>query len=279
MNFNLRNIRTGELKSFPFTQILELLGDSVNDSISLNGECYRISSCESGTGESPAPPNRRGIYTPTDDTVYYAPLSGETFAKNGNVDYVDTAYGKMLTTHGELNSYVKLPVKYAGYNIFYLSLVFRYHAHSSNQGFFVDTPNDTKFFYYKGFYIYTDVTNSRLTFEQTGSGRQCFIPLSSFEEGKIYLLQYAYNLPSGTNQFAVYLNGLKIQSLPTFQFMPSGTDQALTPKFGSTNNLSNFNAAPCQSDICELLVEKRAWTDAEVIQYANNLGFVEGKAL
>lgn len=42
MAFTLMHIRTGAQKNFGVREILELLGDSINDEISIHGESYRI---------------------------------------------------------------------------------------------------------------------------------------------------------------------------------------------------------------------------------------------
>jgi hypothetical protein len=42
MAFTLTHIRTGAQKNFGVREILELLGDSINDEISIHGERYRI---------------------------------------------------------------------------------------------------------------------------------------------------------------------------------------------------------------------------------------------
>ena len=53
MAFRVQSIRTGEYFTFSAKEILHLIGDSINDEINLDGEVYRISTCEelaSGNG-------------------------------------------------------------------------------------------------------------------------------------------------------------------------------------------------------------------------------------
>lgn len=42
MAFTLTHIRTGQQRIFTLRDILELLGDPINDEIIIHGECYRI---------------------------------------------------------------------------------------------------------------------------------------------------------------------------------------------------------------------------------------------
>ncbi len=44
MGFTLRHLRTGETKAFSTKEVLEMLGDPVNDEIVVHNEVYRISS-------------------------------------------------------------------------------------------------------------------------------------------------------------------------------------------------------------------------------------------
>lgn len=59
MAFTLTHIRTGEQKNFTVREILELLGDPINDEILIRGESYRINNVQGdlssgggGTGTS-----------------------------------------------------------------------------------------------------------------------------------------------------------------------------------------------------------------------------------
>ena len=45
MAFTLKEIRTGQLHTFSAKEILELIGDRINDEIIIRDEVYRISSC------------------------------------------------------------------------------------------------------------------------------------------------------------------------------------------------------------------------------------------
>ena len=45
MAFTLRSVRTGQIHNFSAKEILELIGDRINDEIIIGGEVYRISSC------------------------------------------------------------------------------------------------------------------------------------------------------------------------------------------------------------------------------------------
>lgn len=56
MGFTLRHLRTAEVEHFSTKELLEILGDKVNDEILLNGEVYRISSFEAtDSGDFVAP--------------------------------------------------------------------------------------------------------------------------------------------------------------------------------------------------------------------------------
>lgn len=46
MAFSLTHIRTGEQKNFTVREILELLGDPINDEILIRGESYRINNVQ-----------------------------------------------------------------------------------------------------------------------------------------------------------------------------------------------------------------------------------------
>ena len=50
MAYTLTHIRTGEQKNFTVREILELLGDPINDEISIHGECYRIHNVQGDLG-------------------------------------------------------------------------------------------------------------------------------------------------------------------------------------------------------------------------------------
>jgi hypothetical protein len=45
MAFTLKAVRSGQLKTFSAKEILELIGDRINDEIIIRDEVYRISSC------------------------------------------------------------------------------------------------------------------------------------------------------------------------------------------------------------------------------------------
>lgn len=45
MAFTLKEVRTGQLRTFSAKVILELIGDRINDEIIIREEVYRISSC------------------------------------------------------------------------------------------------------------------------------------------------------------------------------------------------------------------------------------------
>ena len=51
MSFSLRKVQNGEQKIFSNKLILEMLGDTINDEIKIDGEVYRISSFFSLSGE------------------------------------------------------------------------------------------------------------------------------------------------------------------------------------------------------------------------------------
>ena len=44
MGFTLKHLRTGEIRTFSTKEVLEMLGDPVNDEIIVHNEVYRISS-------------------------------------------------------------------------------------------------------------------------------------------------------------------------------------------------------------------------------------------
>ena len=44
MGFTLKHLRTGEIRTFSTKEVLEMLGDPVNDEIVVHNEVYRISS-------------------------------------------------------------------------------------------------------------------------------------------------------------------------------------------------------------------------------------------
>lgn len=50
MAFTLTHIRTGEQKEFSIKEILQLLGDPINNEISIGGESYRINDVEGDLG-------------------------------------------------------------------------------------------------------------------------------------------------------------------------------------------------------------------------------------
>ncbi len=50
MAFTLTKIRTGEQKNFTVRDILEILGDSINDEIIIRGESYRINNVQGDLG-------------------------------------------------------------------------------------------------------------------------------------------------------------------------------------------------------------------------------------
>lgn len=50
MAFTLTHIRTGEQKEFSIKEILQLLGDPINNEISIGGESYRINDVQGDIG-------------------------------------------------------------------------------------------------------------------------------------------------------------------------------------------------------------------------------------
>jgi hypothetical protein len=56
MGFTLKHLRTAEVKNFSTKEILEILGDKINDEILVNGEVYRISSFVATDGGDFTPP-------------------------------------------------------------------------------------------------------------------------------------------------------------------------------------------------------------------------------
>ncbi|MFN6377880.1 MAG: hypothetical protein ACK4WD_01295 [Flavobacteriales bacterium] len=56
MGFTLRHLRTAEVEHFSTKELLEILGDKINDEILLKGEVYRISSFEATDGGDFTPP-------------------------------------------------------------------------------------------------------------------------------------------------------------------------------------------------------------------------------
>lgn len=51
MAFSLKELRTGETKTFTLKEVLKFLGDAVNDEILIGEEVYRISSCQEIGGD------------------------------------------------------------------------------------------------------------------------------------------------------------------------------------------------------------------------------------
>ena len=50
MAFTLTQVRTGEQKNFSVREILELLGDPINNEIIIHGESYRINNVQGDLG-------------------------------------------------------------------------------------------------------------------------------------------------------------------------------------------------------------------------------------
>ena len=57
MSFKLTHIRTGEQKDFTVLEILELLGDPINNEIFIRGESYRINNVQGDLGSNGATDN------------------------------------------------------------------------------------------------------------------------------------------------------------------------------------------------------------------------------
>lgn len=96
MGFTLRHLLTGETRDFSTKQLLEILGDKVNDEIQLYGEVYRISSFIATDGGDFTPPvlEWNSLTIPTADGV-------TSFAFSAT----DETTGLFLTVNGVLYEY------------------------------------------------------------------------------------------------------------------------------------------------------------------------------
>ena len=96
MGFTLRHLLTGETRDFSTKQLLEILGDKVNDEIQLYGEVYRISSFVATDGGDFTPPvlEWNSLTIPTANGV-------SSFAFSAT----DETTGLFLTVNGVLYEY------------------------------------------------------------------------------------------------------------------------------------------------------------------------------
>lgn len=96
MGFTLKHLRTAEVKSFSTKEILEILGDKINDEILLNGEVYRISSFVATDG---------GDYTPPTFEWKTVTLSALKGASIFPFNFTSETTGLFLTINGILYEY------------------------------------------------------------------------------------------------------------------------------------------------------------------------------
>lgn len=93
MAFSIKSLRSGEAKVFSTKQLLSLVGDPVNDEIVIDGETYRISTCQdiSGCGTAAIDWILAELpVTANGQTSFYAP------------DFIDDADSVLLTVNNVL---------------------------------------------------------------------------------------------------------------------------------------------------------------------------------
>ena len=119
MGFTLRHILTGESRNFSTKEILEMLGDTVNDEIIVHDEVYRISSfsaTDSGDGTVPKlvwqninfklspkveTQNIFPFVLDTDGSNLFFTVNGVVYEYGSDKDYHTD--GKFLYWHGGFN--------------------------------------------------------------------------------------------------------------------------------------------------------------------------------
>jgi len=119
MGFTLRHILTGESRNFSTKEILEMLGDTVNDEIIVHDEVYRISSfsgTDSGDGAVPKlvwqninlklspkveTQNIFPFVLDTDGSNLFFTVNGVVYEYGSDKDYHTD--GKFLYWHGGFN--------------------------------------------------------------------------------------------------------------------------------------------------------------------------------
>ena len=93
MGFTLRHLRTGETKAFSTKEVLEMLGDPVNDEIIVHNEVYRISSfVGTDNGDVTLP------------TIKWNQTRFTYSAKIGNTTYLLDSSTVLLLSSGEIIS-------------------------------------------------------------------------------------------------------------------------------------------------------------------------------
>lgn len=80
MGFTLKHLRTAEIEHFSTKELLELLGDKINDEILLKGEVYRISSFVATDGGDFTMPTFQwqSVQLPASDGASSFPFTGST---------------------------------------------------------------------------------------------------------------------------------------------------------------------------------------------------------
>lgn len=82
MGFTLKHLRTGEIRTFSTREVLEMLGDPVNDEIVVHNEVYRISSFVGNDSGEVVLPKMKWMQT----RFTYSGKLGNTFAFPVNID-------------------------------------------------------------------------------------------------------------------------------------------------------------------------------------------------
>ena len=82
MGFTLRHLRTGEVKAFSTKEVLEMLGDPVNDEIIVHNEVYRISSYVGSDGGDGTVPTLKWNQV----QLTYSPKTGNNFPFAVSID-------------------------------------------------------------------------------------------------------------------------------------------------------------------------------------------------
>lgn len=98
MPFAITQIRSGQAKLFTAKDILELLGDRINDEVTIGGELYRLSSCQevaSGGG---------GSFI-MDWISYQVPINTNGQTAFYNQDVIDDVESAFLTVNNILYQY------------------------------------------------------------------------------------------------------------------------------------------------------------------------------
>jgi predicted ester cyclase len=96
MGFTLKHLRTAEVKNFSTKELLEILGDKINDEILVNGEVYRISSFVATDG---------GDFTPPTFEWQIAALTATNGATTFPFNATAETIGLFLTINGILYEY------------------------------------------------------------------------------------------------------------------------------------------------------------------------------